>query len=309
MNADPTTPLALVIGAGIAGISAALWLTEFGVPFRWLSAGPVGGILSRVHNRIDNYPGRSYPNGMSLVADLQAQLRQRNLSPEIGNIGELWCGQDQLGVSIYGQPEIHPERIILATGTRYRTLGVPGEREGLGQWVSQSATGDGCRFAGRSVAVVGGGDAGFENALRLADEGCDITLLLRSPEFRARTSFIDAVKKHRRITIAPIPSIIQKIEPIPRGCRLFIEQQGDTTTLDVAALFVRIGVEPRHPAGLEEIERDNEGFLIVDRALRTSDPRIFAAGDLISSPLRALVTAAAQGALAAKTCARDLNFL
>lgn len=309
MNSNPTSPLVLIIGAGMAGISAALWLDDLDVPFRWLSSGPLGGILSRVHNRIDDYPGRSYPNGLQVVSDLRAHLLERGLSPEVANVAGFNRSAERLAVSAYGQELIRPRRVILATGTRYRTLGVPGEREGLGEWISQSATGDGARFAGRPVAVVGGGDAGFENALRLAEQGCQVTLLLRSPEPRARQSFIAAVSAEERIRIAPIPSIIRKIEGTDEGCRLFIDQDGEATTLDVAALFIRIGVEPRVPQGLERLKLDQGGFLIVDGEVRSSDRRIFAAGDVTSTPLRSLVTAAAQGAIAARACARDLNFL
>ena len=186
--------------------------------------------------------------------------------------------------------------VILATGTRYRTLGVPGEAEGLGSYVLQSSAQHAAAVAGRPVAVVGGGDAASENALNLARVGCAVTLLMRS-EPRARESFREQVAADPNIEVLPIPTTITSLEPRDDGCRLHLD---DDSILDVAALFVRISVDPVLPELSPMPERDREGYLVVDREGRTSLPGLLAAGDVTDLPLRGLATAMGAGARAAK---------
>lgn len=298
----------LVVGAGVAGVSAALWLDDFDIPFCWIdAAGEVGGMLRRVHNRIDNVPGKFYDDGMSLCRALQSQLDEAQLRFEHARLTRIRRNDSGLTAIVDGTAHRF-ERIILATGTRYRRLDVPGEDEGMGRWISQSATADAARFSGTRVAVVGGGDAGFENALRLADHDCRVTLLLRSPPC-ARPSFADAVDAHPSIDIAPIPSQVRRIERLDEGCRLHLDQCGDATTIEVAALFVRIGVDPVVPDYELPLETDERGFLVADEYGRTSCVEIFAAGDVTSIALRSVATATGSGAMAARACGVDLGCL
>ena len=312
---DASSTEVLLIGAGAAGLSAAIWLHDLNIPFRWSdSSGKPGGILQRVNNRITNYPGITAGDGRAMIEALAAHLRDLDLHSSIREerIDKLELPSDDdapLRATLDGERLPFPAAIV-ATGTRYRRLGVPGEKEGLGDYISQSSAGDGHHFAGQPVAVVGGGDAGFENALRLAGQGCAVTMLLRSSDHRARPDFVRAAQRHPSIHIAPIPSIIERVEKRPEGgCRLNLEQRGDSVDLEVAALFVRIGVEPIAPQGLEELERDERGFLLVDRRCQTSEPRVFAAGDITATPLRSIATAVGDGARAARSVGEFLNYL
>ena len=301
---------ALIAGAGPAGISAALWLRDFGVPFRWFDARELpGGILHRVHNQISNFPGQNFPDGDSLARVFQTQLEEIDLCHQVAKIQRIRRHSETLEVEFYDRSSLRAERILLATGTSYRTLQVPGEEQALGRSVRQSAARDAERFRNQKVAVVGGGDAAFENALRLARVGCEVTLLLRSQPTRARSSFVDAARSHPQITLAPIPTIITSLEETTSGCRLHLDQAGACRSLEVAALFVRIGVEPNLPQGLKELQQDSQGYLFADPQGRTSDPAILAAGDLLATPLRAVATAVGAGALAAHTIASDLGYL
>ncbi len=297
-----------VIGAGPAGLSAALWLHDFDVPFSWFEAtSAVGGTLRRVHNRIKNYPGCLYRNGMDLAQALERHLQDRSLSPTEATLESIDLSGGPPILTLDGEL-FTASRVILALGTRYRTLDVPGEAEGLGKWVSQSAMADAPRFAGRGVAVVGGGDAAYENALRLARQGCSVKLLMRS-EPRARVSFLRAVEEHPAIEVAPVPTVVNEIEPTVRGCVLSLDRAGEPQRMEVAGLFVRIGVDPLVVDGMRPLRSDREGFLLVDDDGRTSHRQVFAVGDITSRPLRSVATAVGQGALAAQACARELNFL
>jgi thioredoxin reductase (NADPH) len=311
MSAPESLPV-LVVGAGPAGVSAALWLHNFDVPFDWVDAtGEVGGALRRVHNEIANFPGGTFDDGRDLCATFKTHLSALELAPSPREIIALRPGDN-------GAPSValtaegggfEARRIIVATGTTYRRLHIPGEAEGMGDYVSQSAAGDAPRFANRTVAVVGGGDAAFENALILADYGCDVTLLVRNHTYRARPAFVDAVRTHPSIHIDPRPSVVTRIEATQSGCRLYVDHGGETSTRQVAALFIRIGVDPQLPQGCERLKKDDAGFLIVDDRGRTSHPSLFAAGDVTSTPLRSVITAAGCGAHAAKACAEDLGII
>ncbi len=310
MSASDLLPV-LVIGAGPAGVSTAIWLHNFDVPFYWVDAdGEVGGTLRRLHNEISNFPGGPFEDGQDLCASLVEHLSALSLAPKRRNIISLRLSDHfdhPVAVDDQGG-ELEARRVVLATGTAYRRLGVPGEAEGMGDFVSQSAAGDAPRFTGRSVAVVGGGDAAFENALILADHDCQVTILARNHNFRARPSFVEAAQHHRSIHIPPRSSVVTRIEPTQGGCRLFVDQQGHQSIIEVAAVFIRIGVDPRVPGGCQSLRKDERGFVVVDGRGRTSHSEIFAVGDLTSTPLRSAITAAGSGAHAAKACAEDLGF-
>ena len=270
-------------------------------------------MLQRVNNRILNYPGLPADDGRALTDALTQHLNSMELSQSLekSTIQRLECSPDGASVDAFFENESSRrlDAVLLATGTRYRQLGVPGEDEGLGDYISQSSKGDGHRFAGQPVAVVGGGDAGLENALTLAGLDCSVTLLLRSEELRARPSFVDQVRIHPRIRIAAIPSTVERVEPSDGGCLLHIDGPGGLITREFAALFVRIGVAPVLPDGLESLTRDERGFIQVDRRCQTSQVSVFAAGDITNTPLRSVATAVGDGARAARAIGEYLDYL
>ncbi|RAL23621.1 hypothetical protein DL240_05530 [Lujinxingia litoralis] len=297
----------LVVGAGAAGVSAALWLHDFGVPFDWVDAsGRIGGLLHRVNNRIDNYPAARFAHGRELAAALRDQAGALHLAPRAATVAAFHAHDDGVSVTFEaGAPRLF-DALFLATGTRYRTLGVPGEAECMGSVVSQSSMADAERVAGGKVAVVGGGDAALENALRLASFQCDVHVLMRSAP-RARDAFIEEARRHPRIHFAPAPTEVRRIEPLASGCRLHLS--GPTSeTLQVAALFVRIGVEPVVPDA-PGLPRDASGYIVTDLERRTHLKRVFALGDIRQTRLRSVATAVGDGALAARVIATDLAYL
>jgi thioredoxin reductase (NADPH) len=298
----------VLIGGGAAAISAAIWLCTFETPFRWIKGeDPLGGILHRVHNRIENFPPQGYPNGASLANDLTAHIDRLTIGPLLAHRAiHIDTDGERCKIVLDDQSVMEASVVILATGTTYRTLGVPGEAQGLGRYVSQSAMADAHRFAGQPVAVVGGGDAAFENALRLARVGCDVTMILRSPTPRARHHFVDAVESHPAIRKLPIPTRVTQITESDKGCRLTLDVDGRRDHLDVACLFVRIGVNPCLPDCTPSLET-RDGFIVVDQEQRTSHPRILAAGDVTDVPFRCVATAMGSGATAARTAARMLD--
>ena len=195
--------------------------------------------------------------------------------------------------------------MIVCTGTRKRRLEIPGEKESLGRCVRQSAARDAHLFRDRLVAVVGGGDSALEGCLRLSEAGVRQVLLIARSPLRARGDFRERVARLDNVKLLPIGRTITEIIPTGAGCSITFD---DGTSRIVAAVFVRIGVEPTTPRLAAGIEIDPNGFLLVDERKSTTLPGIFAAGDVTSTPLRSIATSVADGAVAARGVAEFLEF-
>lgn len=302
----------LIVGAGAAGFSAALWLEEFKVPYRWISmGGELGGILGRVNNPIKTIPGMPLERGKDAPRAWRAQLDALGLQgPEDDELAHLSVEEDLVLATLKRAGQLRAQRVLLATGTRYRQLHIPGEQDGLVQGVvSQSVSGDAASVAGQRVAIVGGGDAAFEGALILAKHGCQVELMLRSWPPQARAQFVAPVQQHPNITLWPVPAQVTQVhaDAQEHTCTLSVKVgELAPVQLKVAKLFVRVGVEPVCPPGASLL-RDEAGYLRVDHQGRTNIPQLFAAGDVISDPLQAVSWAIGQGARCARAIAHDLG--
>jgi thioredoxin reductase (NADPH) len=290
----------LVVGAGPAGVSAALWAREYDLGVVVLEGAELpGGQLHNIHFAPRDWAGIAAGDGITVAATMALQLADRGV--------EVRCGAAALAFESPrpGEPAAvrtadgarHQARTVLvATGLRRRRLEVPGERELEGRGVSTSATRDRARLAGRAVMVVGGGDAAFENALILADAGCAVTLAVRGAP-RARAEFRDRVAASPRIQVL-------------HGARvLAIEGGGEVRAVRLAdgrgerlhavdAVVVKVGAIPNTEWCAGALVLDERGYLPVDEHQRTVTPGVWGAGDVTHPVLPSLPVALAQGALA-----------
>lgn len=290
----------LVLGAGVAGHSAVCWLHDWKLPYTWLDDRPqTGGVLRRLHNPLHNTPGQRHPHGASLADALDAERAALHIPPPT-RAAITHATHDARGITLHAANQTFgpAHTLILATGTRYRTLDVPGEAEGLAAgYVHQSASGAAHRVAGKPAVMIGGGDAAYEGALILARHGCPVTLLQRGPTSRAQAHFIAEVAQHPLIRVLTGQQVVS-IAPTPAGCAVLT---ADGARHEAAGAFVRIGVAPRLPALWAALDLDAEGYVVVDAAQRTNLPGVLAAGDVTDNPLRSVVCAAGAGARAAHT--------
>lgn len=292
-----------VVGGGAAAVSAAMWLRSLDVSFVWLRGeGPIGGLLHRVSNPVVNYPPVSFENGPDLAQHFQSYVDSRQLPSTPAHVDAIEQNNNGFRLTAGGRTH-RASAVIIATGTTYRTLGVPGEEEGLGEWVSQSAAADAERFSGQDVIVVGGGDAAFENCIRLSEVGCSVRLAARSPEFRARNEYVDRVLDDPAVEILPIPTVVQAISKAEDGCIVTALIRDRVEDLECAGVFVRIGVEPVVPTLPEEVGLDDDGYIVVDRDGASKLAGIFAAGDCTTTTLRSVATAVGDGARCARSAA------
>lgn len=239
--------------------------------------------------------GQLAASGEQLIADGPTNAEPTSSAPA----REEANAQDEL---------IQAQAIILAMGASDRRLWVPGEAELLQRGEVYSASRDRDRFAGRPVAIVGGGDRAFEGALLLAERGADVTLIHRSDKFRARTEFTNPVLVHPRVRIIQ-PAQVTAIQGDTR-IRSITLLHGDGTEEEIAvdALLVRLGVEPHSHLVRGLVETDESDFIVTNRMGQTNAEGVYAIGDICTRPMySSIATSTGQGMITAKAIYQQLQ--
>ncbi|HYJ33180.1 MAG TPA: FAD-dependent oxidoreductase [Candidatus Binatia bacterium] len=308
----------LIVGAGPAGLSAALWLRDFGLSCLLLERErQPGGQLHQIHAPIPNYLIAYGWDGARFAGVALDDARVASLEILVGEpvrriVVERAArrgGAPVLRVD-RGRERLRARALILATGLRRRVLGVPGEEELAGRGVSHSANRDRMRWAERPVAVVGGGTAAVEDAILCAEVGCDVLLLHHSARFRARNDFLERARAHPKIRIvtnAQVRAIVgkERVQAVrfrERGARRDEEARVD-------AVYVRIGWEPETDVARGIVRLDGAGFVRVKPGGQTSATGIYAAGDVCSPRSPSIAGAVGQGAAVAWEIARAMGRL
>lgn len=298
----------IIIGAGPAGLSAALWCDELGLDTLVIEQGTeVGGQLLRVYNPIENYLGVSASNGRELRDVFAAQVEEKEF--------DLWTEAEIESVDLRSKrvqlrsgEELQTIALIIATGVRRRRLGVPGESEFAGRGVLESGRLERDAVAGEDVLVVGGGDAAAENALLLADTCATVTLVHRGKSLSARPEFAERIKSDHRITVFTETTLrailggerVESVEMLRAGAL-------KSMRMAVRGVIVRVGVEPNTELFRGQLHTDERGYVVVTGEQETSAEMVFAAGD-VSNPLAPTVSGATgAGATAAKVIASRLS--
>lgn len=297
----------VIIGAGPAGMSAALWCDELGLETLVLEEqAEMGGQLLWVYNRIENYPGLRVANGR--------ELRDR-FAEQMENAGfDLWTQVEIESVDLRAKrvalrsgEDLQAISIIIATGVRRRRLGIPGEAELMGRGIIKSATRDREQLAGKDVCIVGGGDAAAENALLLAEVCPTVTLVHRGKNLSARREFVERLRADHRINVFT-ESVVQRIIGEEKIEAVEILRAGAFKPFQMAVqgMLVRIGVEPNTELFREQVHMDERGYIVVTGEQETSTGNVFAIGD-VSNPLAPTISGATgAGATAAKVIASRL---
>src|SRR5713226_116566 len=297
----------LIIGAGPAGLSAALWCGELGLDTLVLEQNEeVGGQLLSVHNPIENYLGVRARNGLELRDRFVEQTRTCDF--------DLWTNVEIASVDLKAKrvvlrsgEELQSIAVIIATGLRRRKLGIPGEDEFVGCGMIESS-GDREAFAGKDVCVIGGGDAAAENALLLAEVCPTVTLVHRGKKLRARREFNEQLHTNHCITVFP-ESVVRRIIGNKHVEAVEIERAGAIKPFQMAVqgVIVRIGFEPNTELFRDQLEMDEQGYAIITSQQETSVKNVFAVGD-VANPLSPTISSAAgTGAAAAKVIAARLG--
>lgn len=266
------THQAIVIGAGFAGLSAAVELAQSGVQTALVDDGYLGGLIANVG--VLEVPGPcDGSSGADLAGDLLGRALEAGVDYRMGSVTAL-APQD--GVWTLPEPEIAAPSVVLATGARLRRLGVPGEDRLAGLGVSQCAFCDGGLYIGQPVVVIGGGDAAFQEALHLAEIGCAVTMLLRADRPRARQGFVERAAALTQRTETEVLEILGSdgVEAVQIRNR----RTGAEETLPTRAAFVFVGLSPQVALAPQDAARDSSGALQTDASRRTDAPGLYAIG-------------------------------
>ncbi len=299
---------AIIIGGGAAGISTAFWCDELGLDALLLEEkNELGGQLLWTYNAIKNHLGIEAENGRELCDIFLKQIKNHRFKLKLASeIDEIDLENKNIRLK---NGEIYSAKfIVIATGVSRRKLKVAGEEKFKNKGIIESGKRDQKLINGKITAIIGGGDAAFENALILAATASEIFLIHRSEKFRARAEFIEKVIGNRKIKILTetrVQTIIgsERVEAV----ELVNSQTNEVQILPVNAILIRAGVEPNTDLFHGKIQLDKNGYIKVNQNCETNISKVFAVGD-VANPLAPTVSSAVgTGATAAKIITTLLN--
>ncbi|MFL0493474.1 NAD(P)/FAD-dependent oxidoreductase [Priestia megaterium] len=301
----------LIIGGGPAGISAAVWCKRLGVNCLLLEAqAQLGGQLLTIFNEIIDYPGIQAENGIEMQRKMVKHFIDMGCLYEV-NTKVLFIDERSKKVKVKQQEnekEICYTYLIVATGSSQRKLGVPGEQQMIDRGEVYSASADGERLKGKTVALIGGGDRAFEGAHLLASKAKEVYLIHRSTHFKAREQYVEKVLSNpgvKVMTDTEVTAIQGKhyvtsvdLKSKNSGCQ----------SLSVDAVLIRLGVAPNVELIKEKVTTTQSGLIVINEVHQSSNPAIYAIGDACTTPLFSSISSSAgQGAIVAKHVSSLLN--
>lgn len=295
----------IILGGGPAGATAAIYGARSGLSVVILEQMAVGGEISAT-DRLDNFP--AFPDGISGAEFgmlLQKQLENLEVPIYFGRVEKAMLdGETKVVQTSAG--EFSGKTALIATGTEPNLLNIEGELELRGRGVSYCATCDAAFFRGKTIAVVGGGDAALEETIFLTRFAEKIYLIHRRDKFRGCTWLQDKVLEIPSVEVL-WNSTVSKIKGENKVNGIEIKQEGQNRDLDIDGIFIYAGRKP-NSAFLEnmKIESNDRGFIITNNKMETSVPGVYAAGDIRKTFLRQVITAASDGAVAATAVAQML---
>ena len=291
----------VIVGGGPAGMTAALYLARAKYRVLVLEKEQFGGQIAITHEVV-NYPGLAKTSGKALTDTIQQQAE---------NFGAEFRLAEATGFDVSGDIKtVHTDKgyfrcfgILLATGAHPRTVGFGGEEEHKGRGVAYCATCDGEFFTGKEIFVVGGGYAAAEESVFLTKFARHVTILVRKDDFSCAASVADQAKKHEKITVLT-NTVMEEVSgenglTYARYKNIVTGEVTEYRSEESFGVFVFAGYAPATEAVKDVVELNEQGYIITDSSQKTSAEGVYAAGDVCIKPLRQVVTATGDGALAA----------
>jgi thioredoxin reductase (NADPH) len=298
----------VIIGGGPAGLTAGLYCARSKFSGLLIEQGIIGGQITNAE-RVENYPG--FPKGISgielgqLIHEQAISYGLETLLAEVTKVVPL----HKHNLVSTSERDFIAESVIIASGSQFRKLGVPGEDRFVGKGVSYCATCDGPLFRGKTVAVIGGGDSAVTEALYLSKFASSVKVIHRRSQLRATKIFQERASAEPKIEFI-WDSVVSQIEGdgVVKQLRLKNIKNDKISRLELAGVFVAIGSKPNSTQWRDLLPLDEEGYIITNELMETKIPGVFAAGDVRHNSVRQAVTAAGDGATAAMAAAKFLSF-
>lgn len=288
----------LIIGSGPAGLAAALYAARANLEPVVLSGMDLGGQVSKT-GAIENYPGFPSIEGPEMVSAFQQQAEQFGAEIVYDSATEVDLSIHPFKVTTYGS-KYFAESLIIATGASIRELGVPGETEFTGRGVSYCATCDGHFFKEKDLVVVGGGDSALKEGIFLTRFANSVTIVHRRDELRAGPYLANKAKENPKINFVWDTIVTEIIgDGTVNSVRLKNKKTGDEEVRSIDGVFIFIGHDPNTELFKDQLETDENGYLVLDKKMHTSLPGVFAAGEVGDPYFQQVIVSAGMGAAAA----------
>ncbi|MCH7748270.1 MAG: thioredoxin-disulfide reductase [Acidobacteria bacterium] len=301
----------IIIGSGPAGLTAALYAARANLEPLVIEGLESGGQLM-LTTMVENFPGyREGVMGPDLIAELRTQAERFGTEIISGDVTAVELGSRPFAVRL-GDDVQETTALIIATGASARLLGLPSERTLMGHGVSTCATCDGYFFRDKPIAVVGGGDSAMEEAIFLTKFASQVTVLHRRDQLRASKIMQDKAFANPKIAFewnTDLAEVKDVDQGVVTGVVLRNNKTGETKELAVEGVFVAIGHTPNTSLFTDQLELDDNGYIVVGESTRTRVPGVFACGDVQDHVYRQAITAAGTGCMAAIDAERYLESL
>lgn len=299
----------VIIGGGPAGLSAGIYASRAALKTVLLERGIPGGLVVSTDS-IENYPGfADRISGPELMSQMEKQSRRFGLVTKSTNVDKIIPLENKFVIKTDSN-DIQAGSLIIATGVQPQLLGVKGEAEYTGRGVSYCATCDGAFFRDRKVAVVGGGDAAVEEAIFLTRFAEKVFIIHRRDELRATKIVQNRAFENSKIDFI-WHSVVDEIRGKDTVEAVIVRdvRNNEKVSLSVDGVFIYVGNRPNSGLVKDMVRLDEKGFIITDENMLTSYPGLYAAGDVRKKLLRQVVTAVADGAIAAVAAEKHLEAL
>lgn len=289
----------IIIGAGPAGLACGQYSARAGRDTVMIEELSTGG-QTMIIDEIENYPGLGRITGFELAQKFEAQAEAFGCATVYASVSEIKPQEDGTFILKTSDGDYNAKVVVLATGAKHRNLGVPGETELTGHGVSYCATCDGPFFRNKKILVCGGGDSACQEAMYLAKLTSDITVCHRRDKFRAQASIVEAMRKTKGIKtlMNTIVLSINGENNKVKSVTFLNKETGNQYTEDYDGVFVFVGNNPQTQL-VPFCKKDEAGYVKTNKEMMTNIPGLFAIGDVRDTPFRQIVTAAADGAVAA----------
>jgi thioredoxin reductase (NADPH) len=286
----------IIIGSGPAGMTASVYASRANLKTLLLDRGAPGGQLLNTEE-IENYPGFSHISGPDLAQHMFEHAQKFGTTYAYGEVTSI-SKTDNLFTVFTSNGDYISKTVIVATGTKYKKLGIPGEDKFTGGGVSWCAVCDGAFFRNQELVVVGGGDSAVEEAVYLTKFASKVTLVHRRDTFRAQPILVERLLKNEKIQVV-YNTVIDEIKGGMKVTGVVARNDEGPYEIPCGGVFEYVGMNPISEFVKELGVTDHEGWIVSDHKMKTDIPGLFAAGDIRQAATRQVVSATADGCVAA----------
>ena len=298
----------IIAGGGPAGLTAAIYALRAGKTVLVIEKNGFGGQIA-YSPKVENIPGTKVISGTEFADKLTDQTMALGADVELENVIRVEAEGDVKKVYTEEGSVYEGKALILALGVKHRMLGLPGEEELIGNGISFCAVCDGAFYTGQEVAMIGGGNSALQEALLLSEVCTKVTVIQNKANFTGEKKLSEALMQKENVTayFNTVVCAYESDENGLTGLRLRNEQTGEETSLKVDGAFLAVGLKPENEPFSHLAKLNPWGYFDVGEDCATQTPGVFVAGDCRSKTIRQVVTASADGAIAAMAACRYLD--